>query len=208
MSLTNYAELKTAVENEVSRDTLAATIPELIARGEDWLYSDLRVRFMETAANVALVSAAQTSALPAAFLQARSIYITTTPPQRLEYRTPIEFWETYAGLPTATPRYFTIEGEDFEWAPTPSANLTAAVRFYARPAALSADIDTNGLFTLAPSLLIYATMLAWLPRGGADARLLTYSALYDSLLERVHAADKRDRYSGDAQIESRQAQLT
>ncbi len=208
MSIQNYGELKTAVANEVSRDTLTDTISELIARGEDWLYLDLRARFMETSASVSLVAAAQTSALPTDYLQARSIYITGTPPQRLEFRTPVEFWEIYAGLTTATPRYFTIEGEDFEWGPVPSTNLTATVRYYARPAALSDDSDTNGLFTLAPSLLIYATMLAWLPRGGADSRLLTYSALYDSLLEKVHAADKRDRSSGDAQIESRQAQLT
>ena len=208
MSLTNYGELKTAVENEVSRDTLTGTISELIARGEDWLYQDLRVRFMETSETVAIVNAVQTSALPTDYLQARSIYIAGSPPARLEYRTPIEFWSIYASLQASQPRYFTVEGELFEWAPTPSNAFTANVRYYARPTALSDDADTNGLFSVAPSLLLYATMLAWLPRGGADSRLLTYSALYDSLLERVHAADKRDRYSGDAQIESRQAQLT
>ncbi len=146
--------------------------------------------------------------LPSDYRRARSVYIAGTPVQRHEFRTPVEFWQIYAGLPTAKPRVFTLEGELLEWGPVPDANYTAELLYYAKPPALAVDADTNGLFTLAPSLLLYATILAWLPRGGDDARLLTYSALYDDLLERVHQSDRRDRYSGDALVESRQAQLT
>ncbi len=208
MSNTNYGEMKTAVANYLSRDTLTERIPEFISYGEHRLYADLRVRFMETSADVAILSGVQTSGLQSDYLQARSIYITGSPPKRLEFRTPIEFWQLYNGLPTAKPGVFTIEGEFYEWGPLPNANYTATVSYYARPAALALDADTNGLFTLAPNLLLYASLIETAPFLGNDPRILVWSAMYDDLLEKIQRSDRRDRYSGDSQVESRQAQMT
>ena len=208
MSNLNYGEMKTAVANYLSRDTLTDRIPEFISYGEHRLYADLRVRFMETTVNVPIVSGVQTSALQSDHLQARSIYITGSPPRRLEFRTPLEFWSIYNGLPTAKPSVFTIEGEFYEWGPLPNANYTATVLYYARPAALADDADTNGLFTLAPNLLLYASLIETAPFLGNDPRILVWSAMYDDLLEKIMRSDRRDRSSGDAQVESRQAQLT
>lgn len=208
MSLANYADLKTGVANYLSRDDLASRVPEFIGLGEDRLYADLRVRFMETSADVVITSGVQTTTLPSGFLQARSVYLTTTPVQRVEYRAPIEFWQIYAKLPAGTPYTFTIEGEDFVWGPAPDANYTATVLYYARPADLVDDADTNGLFPLAPGLLLYASLIEAAPYLANDPRILTWSAMYDDLLEKIHMADRRDRASGDGMTSARAAQIT
>lgn len=208
MSLDNYGDLKARVEDWLSRDNLTSRIPEFIALGESRLYSDLRVRFMETSVTVAIASGVQTSALPDSYLQARSIYVTGSPVQRLEYRTPVEFWQIYGSLPTAKPRVFTVEAEDFVWGPKPDANYNAQTIYYKRPDVLTDDTDTNGLFTLAPQLLLYASLIETAPFLANDPRILTWSAMYDDLLEKINLADRRDRSSGDGMVSARQAQLT
>ncbi len=208
MAITNYGELKTATANWLTRDTLVNRIPEFIALGEHRLYADLRVRFMETSAAVTITTSVRTSALPTSFLQARSIYISGSPNKRLEQRTPVEYWSIYADLPTAKPAVYAVEGENFTWGPLPDNNYTANVLYYKRPAALSADADTNGLFTLAPNLLLYAALIETAPFLGNDPRVLVWTSLYDDLLERIQLADTRDRYSGDARLPERQAQMT
>ena len=208
MAIIDYGTLKTAVQDLFGRDTDAMTIPQLIELGEHRLYSELRVRFMEFSATVVASSGVQTSALPQDYLKARSIYITGTPTARLEFRTPTEIWDINADLPTGKPTVFTVEGENIEWGPIPDALYTARVNYYKRPASLVADADTNGLFTLAPQLLLYAAMIEGSPRLSHDTRTLTFAALFDDLLEKVHAADVRDRYSGDTLAAERQAQMT
>jgi hypothetical protein len=208
MSISNYGELKTAFQNWLSRDTLTARIPEFIRLGEHRLYSELRVRFMEATESVAVNSGNQESSIPTRYLQMRSIYIAGPPHVRPEFRTPAEFWAIYANLPSAKPRYFTIERSRIEWGPIPDASYTAECNYYQEPVVLLEDADTNGLFSLAPNLLLYAGLIETAPFLGNDPRILVWSAMYDDLLEKIQLADRRDRSSGDAQVESRQAQLT
>ena len=208
MPITNFGELKTAVANWLTRADLTARIPELVALGEGRLFTDLRCREMEATANIVLTAAQRADPLPTRFVQARSLFVAGPPNVRLEYRSPAEYWSTYADIPTADPQYYTIEQDNFEWAPVPNAASTVTVAHYARPAAFSADADTNNVIGRWPNLYLYSALLEAAPFLKNDPRIITWSGLYETLLASIHAADKRDRYSGDVIVPDRDAQLT
>ena len=208
MTVTNFGELKTAIENELRHDDLTNEIPRFIRQGEQRLYQKLRVRFMETNVDISTVSTQRANALPSRFRQARSIYVAGSPNVRLEYRTPVEFWSVYSSFANAKPKVFTIEGENFLWGPTPDAIYTITVLYYKEPDALSADSDTNGVFTLDFQLLMYSSLIASAPFLKNDARILVWAQLYEQCLQEVMESDRRDRYSGDVIIPERMAQLT
>ena len=131
-----------------------------------------------------------------------------SPNVRLEYRTSVEFWEIYASDADAKPRVFTIEGENFVWGPTPDAAYTIKVLYYQEPVALSADSDTNGVFTLDFSLLMYASLIYSATFLKNDNRLIIWAQLYEQCLEDAMAADRLDRYSGDVLVQERVEQQT
>ena len=208
MTVTNFGQLKSAIENELRHDDLTNEIPRFIRQGEQRLYQKLRVRFMETNVNISTVSSQQADALPSRFRQARSIYVAGSPNVRLEFRTPVEFWSIYSSFADAKPKVYTIEGENFLWGPAPDAVYTITVLYYKEPAALSDDSDTNGVFTLDFQLLMYASLIASATFLKNDARLIVWAQLYEQCLEDAMEADKRDRYSGDVVIPERVAQMT
>lgn len=208
MSLANYGDLKTSVAKYLVRDDLVGDIDDLIRLGEARLHTDLRLRFMETNANVTVVSATREGALPTRYLEGRSLYISGSPNVRLEWRSPVEYWELWADKTAAKPEVFTIEGENFLWGPVPDTGYTAVLLYYQQPTVLSADADTNGLFTLAPNMYVYAALIEAAPYLGNDARVPIWTALYEDMKDRLHLADGRDRYSGDIRLATRETQRT
>ena len=213
MTVTNFGELKQAIENELRMDDITNEIPRFIRQGEQRLYKKLRVRFMEQTDSISTTSGQQTDPLPTGaggepFLQARSLYVSGTPNVRLEFRTSAEFWSIYSSLTTDKPKVYTIEGENFLWGPKPDAVYTIKVLYYEEPTALSADADTNGLFTLDFQLLMYSSLIASAPFLKNDGRIIVWTQLYEDCLQNAMEADKLDRYSGDVRVPERVAQLT
>lgn len=204
----DYATLKTAIDNELRMDDITNEIPRFIRQGEQRLYQKLRVRFMETIATISTAAAQQTDPLPTRYRQGRSLYIDGTPDTRLEFRTSAEFWSIYGSLATAKPQVYTIEGENFTWGPVPDAVYSIKVLYYQEPAALSADLDTNGVFTLDFQLLFYSSLIASAPFLKNDGRVIIWTQLYEDCLQNVMEADRFDRYSGDVRVPERVAQLT
>ncbi len=208
MAITNFGELRTSISNWLTRADVDPRIPELVALGEARLFTDLRCREMEATANISTTAAQRADPLPTRFVQARSLIVAAAANIRLEYRSPAEYWSTYADIPTATPGYYTVEQDNFLWGPVPDAIVTITVAHYARPAAFSADADTNAIIGRWPNLYLYTALLEAAPFLGNDPRIVTWSGLYETLLGSIHQADKRDRYSGDVIVPDRDAQLT
>ncbi len=208
MAISDFGELKTALANWLTRSELTARVPEFVALGEGRLFTDLRCREMEATATVTTSSATRTTALPTRFVQARTLYITGSPNVRLEFRSLSEMWSIYNDIATAKPTYFSISGENFVWGAIPDATYNVVVEHYARPAVFSADSDTNAIIARWPGLYLYTALLEAAPFLGNDPRIVTWAGLYEELLRSIHAADKRDRYSGDVIVPDRDAQLT
>jgi len=211
MAITNYGELKTAVANWLDRDDLTDRIPEFISMAEDTIAQDKRVRIraMETSADLTI--SAQTVALPTGFIGARRLYLEGTPLKRVEFLAPENFWIRNLATQTAQPQWFTIEGENLVFGPSPDTTYTGKLLYLQRFTTLSGDTDTNWLLTNARGLLLFGALLEAAPFLEDDSRLMTWAVRYDDLAEKVHEANKRDRYTGaplvsrsDVQIDVRQ----
>ena len=202
MSIDNFGELKTAVANWLGRDSLTARVPEFISLAEDRIYATLRVREMETNADLTTVQSQRTNALPSGYLQFRALYVSGSPNQRLEYRTPVNYWSIYASSTEAKPKVFTVEGENVLYGPVPDGVYTVTTLLYQELAAFSSDSDTNALFTKYRGLWLYGALLEAAPMLGDDPRIMVWGQMWDDIVERVQNADARDRHSGDALVQS------
>lgn len=208
MALANYGDLKTTLDKYLARDDLTAVIPDFIRMGEARLSAELRIRFMEASANITIATSTRTSALPSRYLEGRSLYVSGTPNQRLEYKTPVVYWELWADKTVGKPEVFTIEGENFLWGPVPDQGYTGVSLYYKQPDILSSDSDTNGLFTLAPNMYVYASLIEATPFLGNDPRVLLWTSLYEDLRDKLILADRKDRYSFDTRTAAQETQRT
>lgn len=196
MSITNYGELKTAVANWLADDSLTDRIPEFIAMAEDRAALELRIRAMETTADLTITAGTREVALPTGYVQMRRLFLSTDPVHKLEYIPPQDFWSKYHSTTTSKPEVFTIEGENIVLGPIPDTGYTGKILHYKRFTALSDDSDTNWLISNARGILLYGALIEAAPFLGDDPRLLTWSAMYDDLVAKVRLSDKRDRHSG------------
>ena len=196
MAISNYGELKTAVANWLERDDLTDRIPEFIELAEDRIAQDprLRIRPMETSTD--LTVNAQEVALPTGFLEARRVYLQGTPLRRLEFLSPENFWIRNLANQAGVPKWFTIEGENIVFGPSPETTYTGKLLYWQRFTALANDTDTNWILSNARGLLLYGALLESAPFLEDDVRALTWSTLFDDTVAKVREADKRDRHSG------------
>jgi hypothetical protein len=206
MAITNYTELQTAISNWLQRSDLTARITEFIALGESRLFTELRCREMETATTFNTVGAQATVALPTRFCGQRYIYVDAASETRLEFKTLNEYYSVYGNLTSASPIVFSISVDNYLFGPVPDNIYAIKGTHYARPDALSSTA-TNDVLSRWPGLYLYSSLLEAAPFLGNDPRIVTWSGLYETLLERAHAADRLDRGSGDVIIPERQSQI-
>ena len=200
MALTNYGELLTAIANWAERDDLDSRIPEFIALTEDSIGRELRVRDMET--TIDLTVSSQETALPTGFVQQRRLY-RDSDAARLEYFPPEDFWIRNAKSQTGAPKLFTIEGDNLVVAPAPDTSYTLKLLYFKTFTALSDDGDTNWVLTNARGLYLFGALLELSMFDEDEVGALKWSISWDNLLEKVHTADKLDRYPlGSLQMRS------
>lgn len=205
MAITNYGELKTAVANWAARSNLTARIPEFVSIAEGyihygimapnkrWAVEPLRIRAMEASADVTI--SAQTAALPTGYLAARRFYLDGADKRQLDFLPPTDFWSRYAASDVGTPTAYTIEGENFVFAPVGSG--TGKILYYRAFDALSDDADTNWLLTNQPGAYLFATLYELMNYAeGGQQEGEAYLARFASIINALNAADNSDRYSG------------
>jgi hypothetical protein len=195
MAITTYAELKTAVENWLDRTDLTSRVPEWIAMAEDRIGLDprIRIRAMETTGDLTIDS--QTEALPTGFVQSRRIYIDGNNKEHaLEYMTPTNFWDSHGSGETGRPLFYTVEGDNYVFGPSPDSTYTGKQLYYKKFDAFSTGTDTNWLLTNARGLYLYGALIEAAIYIEDDAALAKWAALYDSTADSVLAADRKDRY--------------
>ena len=192
--ITTYGELKTAIANWLDDDNLTSRIPEFISLCEDRIAQNLRIRLMETSAD--LTVNAQEVSLPTGYLGHRRLYLSGNPVRILNYETPDNFWQSYMSTDTAKPVAFTVEGDNFVFGPAPDTTYTGKILYYKRLTAFSDDADTNTLLTTARGLYLYGSLIEAATYLEDDVSILKWSALFDDLIDKVMTNDKRDRASG------------
>jgi len=198
MALSTYAELKTSIGDWLNRSDLTNAIPDFISLAEAQVERTLRTRQMIVRANASFD--AQYGAVPADFLETKSLKLTSTNPQ-----TPLEFLSIdaldnkaseYTG--SGKPRFFGVVGGQFRLVPVPDATYTTELTYYAKLIKLSNSVTTNWLLTSSPDIYLYGALLQAAPYLQDDARIQVWSSLYDRAMSELQTADDRGASSGGA----------
>jgi hypothetical protein len=205
MSISTFAELKTALANFSDRTDLTARLGEFVTLAETRIFygsmeapfaSDpLRVRAMETSADLTIN--AQSVALPTRYLGIRRQYISGDTGGKINMVSPDRFWGKYSGPAwTGIPLEFTIEGDNVLFGPAPSGTFTGKMLYWQKFAALSADADTNWLLTNAPGAYLQGALIELYDYlKDFEAKAQAHKA-FAGIVNGLMLADKSDRFAG------------
>jgi hypothetical protein len=192
MSITTYAELKTAIASWLARDDQTANIPDWITLFECHAVRELKLRDAEL--STTLTPASGSVAVPTDFLSVRSLTWTGTPKRDLVYMHPSVLLQDYATESSGDPINYTIEGGTIKIRPISSTNLTLLYR--AKTAAVSGSL--NWLFSTWPDAYLNGTL--------AEAHLFLKdyegAALWEMRRDKIFDSLKRQdfNYRGVMQI--------
>jgi len=201
MAVTTYSELQTAITAKLIIDYGTTLVQEFIALGEAMLNRRLRIREMETSADLALTGGTRTVALPTRYVEMRRVYLDVSPIRKLDFIPSIDFWRRHMATDQSTPVAYTIEGDDIVFGPTPDTTYTGKMLYYQKFAALSDAAPTNNLLTNHPDAYLYASLIqGWLHKGDESEEVGKWVAALDRTIEEIHIADRRDRRSGDVMV--------
>lgn len=192
MSVTTYGELKTFLATFGRRSDLTAEIPDYVTAAQSMIAT--RVRALELVTSATLDETDRTSgavyALPSNWLGARQVFsadgelkaVSLAELRRYVITAPVFQYATYA--------------TSIEFRGSPPEDSEIELIYYARPAAFSADGDSNALLLAHPTLYIHAA-LHWLHLGTQDLELATaHKDLFESEAERVNELATRQIGSG------------
>jgi hypothetical protein len=198
MALSTYTELKTSIGDWLNRSDLTTAIPDFISLAEAQIERTLRTRQMIVRANASFD--AQYGAVPSDFLETKSLKLTSTNPQTPLQFLSIDALDNEAANYTASgkPKFFGVVGGQFRIVPTPDANYTTELTYYAKLTKLSSSVASNWLLSSSPDIYLYGALLQAAPYLQDDARIQTWATLYERALNDLQTADDRGASSGGA----------
>jgi len=198
MALTSYNELKTSVADWLNRTDLTAVVPDFIALAEAQIERTLRTRQMIVRATASIDT--EYSAVPADFLETKSIKLNTSPVTPLQFES-VDALDSMKGtmyLANGKPLYFGIVGGQIRVLPVPDSTYTAELTYYAKLTKLSSTVATNWLLAQAPDVYLYGALMQAAPYLKDDARIPVWASIYTKGLEELQVADDRGATSGGA----------
>ena len=185
MSITTYAELKSAIADFLDRQDMTAAIPTLISAAEARISRDLSHWKQEKRVDTAFderYELVPNDMLEAVSLQhsdgGRILMMSATEMQDRRGAT-----ENQVGKPTSV----RLTAGQFELYPTPDGPYNISLLYRARIPALTDTNTTNWLLTDAPDVLLFASLALSAPYLKDDARLTVWAALYQSAIDSLNA---------------------
>jgi hypothetical protein len=194
MSISTYAELKTAIGNWLAKDNLSSVIPDFITLAESRINRQLRTLEMQTAVNLT-VSTQRVSA-PSDELEAIRIYIDGDPKKVVQYVSPEYFFSRYAASMTGQPDMFTREGGQYVFGPSPDTTYTGKLLYVQKVPALGDSNATNWLLTANPDVYLYGALIEAKAYLMDDARIPIWAQAFDSAINDLNDQSKQKAVSG------------
>lgn len=196
MALTTYTEFVTVVENYLARTDLSNQIPDFIRFAQDRITRDLRVRQMLKLASTTTTDG--TVELPTDFLEMREMHFQGNPLATLEYQSPDKFFRNGLTETSGDPFYYTIIGENFQFAPTPTGSGALQMLYYSKPVYISSTQASNIYLVSYPDAMLYATLAEAEPYLMNDNRTQTWAAMYDRAIANIMKNDDGSKYPNTA----------
>ena len=191
MAITNYTDLQSTIADYLARTDLTSQIPLFIQLAENRLRRDLRIRPMLKVVTTPTTASDPTVALPSDFLEMRDLHIESSPIQTLVYQNPSNFYRNTKAstADSGAPKFYTVMGSEFQFAPIPDTAYTLKMVYYAAPTYLSSSNSSNVFLANCPDLLLYASLGEAEPYLLNDARIVTWQGLYDRGLNSLTVSD-------------------
>jgi len=196
MSITTYAELKTAIASWLNRDDLTSVIPDFIALTEAALNRDLRHLQMIDRDDATLDT--RFVQLPGDHLETVRLGITSGTTHRLELVS-LDAMLTQresSGNTSGRPKQYAHIGNQIELYPTPDGDYTAQLTYYAKIPALSESNTSNFVLADAPDIYLYGALMQAAPYLLDDARLQVWGSMYASALASMQTSSDNTRNAG------------
>jgi len=193
----NYMSLKQTLANHFVSTEVVPFLPVAIEMAEASFNRRIRTREMVERAYFNLAPDDEYIQLPDDFLEARSLYITSSGyTTRLEYLSIESMQRKKIEDATADrPRFFSVVGQELELYPSPG-DYDLDMVYYQRIPALSDSSSTNWLLAAHPDVYLYGTLLQAAPYMYQDKRVQMWSAAYEAALEALRISDERAEFSG------------
>ena len=189
--VTNYSNLQSTIADYLARTDLTSQIPLFIQLAENRLRRDLRIRPMLKVVTTLTTASDPTVALPSDFLEMRDLHIESSPIQTLVYQNPSNFYRNTKAstADSGAPKFYTVMGSEFQFAPIPDSAYTLKMVYYAAPSYLSSSVTSNVFLANSPDLLLYASLGEAEPYLMNDARIATWAGMYDRGLNSLTVSD-------------------
>lgn len=194
----NRLALQDAIVAETVRSGDAAfsgRCGEFIKRAEQRIFRGkmpLKAREMEARTDLPVTAGAAT--LPADFLEARRLTWLASRPYGLVYRQPEDFYDQTGRY--GEPMIFTIDGSHLDI--LSPATGTARLSYYAIPAPLAVDIDTNTVLQSHGHVYLAAALIEAFGYLRDEAKTSEWAAKFVEAVDGVNLAAVKARYSGTA----------
>lgn len=197
--MSNYETLKDSVANWLDRDDLTILIPDFITMGQQEVYRKLRILEMEEISSTPLSTVSRYYDLPARFLEARNIYIDTTPNTKLGYVTPEQMSLTVGSnrSPRKFKQYTIVDGKIKLDAVSNSTDNNLVLSYFRKLPELTTGDSTNWILQNAYALFLYGAILQAEIYLYNDERISVIRSEFERIILELNDQAEKGRYSGD-----------
>lgn len=196
MSITTYAELKSAIADFLNRDDLTSVIPTFIDLAEAQMQREIRHHRMMRRSDGQIDS--RYSPVPTTWLETIRLHIVGTNSYRLELTSMddmLQLREESDGV-AGRPTHYAHVGENIEVYPNPDAAYDIEMLYYEKIPALSDSNTSNWLLEVAPDAYLYGALVQAAPYLQDDARIQVWGGLYGGAVEGVNKEAEKARFGG------------
>ena len=186
-----YAELKTAIANYLNRSDLTSDIDTFIDNVEAELNRRLRTKDMIKRATATADS--QYLAVPTDWIEAINVEITSNDFSPL-FQQSIESLDVYRKAnnnSTGQPVYFAMVDDSIELAPTPDAEYTLQLTYYAKISALSDSNTSNFVSVSHPDVYLYGALKHASIFLMEDERIPMFTQQFEKALEEMRLEQEK-----------------
>jgi hypothetical protein len=192
MSISTFAELKTAIASWLHRSDLTSQIPDAITFAEAKFNRRLRVKDMETAmASTAISSGLVTR--PTGLVAVKALWNDDDYNTRIEAHS-LDYVLSERDSGCSTARYYAWDRTYFHF-DVDSGTVEGV--YYTAITALSDGATTNWLLTAAPDLYLAASLAEIYLLNLEEERAALWTSKANALIDELNKRDQTNKYSGN-----------
>jgi hypothetical protein len=192
MDFNNYSGLQATIASYLARTDLTSQIPVFIQMAETRLTRNLRTRPMLKVVTTTVTDGTVT--LPTDFLELRDVHIQGNPNVVFQYQSPDLFFRNELTSTSGITVFYTLIGQEFQFAPVPNGTQTLQMLYYAEPVSLSSTQPSNVYLANYSDALLYASLGEAEMYLMNDARVQSWAALYDRAIRDIKLNDEGGKY--------------